>query len=303
MARQNKFHHKVPNTYLTAFSDEEGKIWYSDTDYKIHHGLPSNVLREKDYYTIRFKDGGGTLAVETKVLGGIETNYSQIYQSKIAKNKPLTSEERAQMAIFVASMMERVENRREAMRKFFSDLENMSDQMRKAYQQNPEPFKRIGTMHSREEGVPVDEMLEIGRDIGSLHSSVISDMITALAPIIYSMKWTFMVTNNKEGFITSDDPCVIVNPVLEKKFPVGSFGSQPGLVQSDIELTLPLSPEVCLFTSWQTEHDNLYLPVANHSVREVVKRTYRHARTIVANNERQINKEILTANNRKSLDD
>ena len=56
-------------------------------------------------------------------------------------------------------------------------------------------------------------------------------------------------------FITSDDPCVLLNIPAMKKFGIGTFGSSPGLLQDEVELSLPLSSEISLLAGWKLKNE------------------------------------------------
>src|SRR6266851_9432174 len=90
MARPHKGQHKVPRIYLEAFTDENGYIWVvNHNQLKIFRDKPHNILTEKDYYTVRFPTGGGTMIIETEFLGGIETAYANVYRRKLDTRQPL----------------------------------------------------------------------------------------------------------------------------------------------------------------------------------------------------------------------
>src|SRR5207253_1895015 len=65
--------------------------------------------------------------------------------------------------------------------------------------------------------------------------SVMRDMI----PGILALRWEFLVAGGREHFVTSDMPATLWNPR-----PPSGFGA--GLAVPGTELTLPISPRVCL---------------------------------------------------------
>src|SRR6202043_3485506 len=97
-------------------------FWVGNKQLKIYQDKPHNVLIEKDYYTVRFPTGGGTLLVETKFLGGIETAYADVYRRKLKTRQQLNEKEKGIMAVFLASMLERSPRRREAMQQLFKEV-------------------------------------------------------------------------------------------------------------------------------------------------------------------------------------
>ncbi|OGY49288.1 MAG: hypothetical protein A3D39_00470 [Candidatus Buchananbacteria bacterium RIFCSPHIGHO2_02_FULL_39_17] len=288
MARPNKKQHKIPRTYLQAFSNQDGLVWVGDERLKIFQQKPSNILTENDYYTIRFPTGGGTLEIETKLLNGIEGSYSDIYRQKIRNIRVLNLEEKAKMAIFVASMMERQSMLRDALTDFINRLEKRIKHM----QNLPNSVKKQManfTIPSKEKGVPAKDLLKLGKDVGSLHSSLIPKLLPDLATIIFNMKWGFVLRNKQSyPFITSDNPCVMMNPATEIRYGKGTIGSAPGLIQKDVEITLPLSSDIALICGWLLETDCLYTPIDKKLVDNINFRTRRHARTIIGSDQKML---------------
>jgi len=295
MGRPNKGQHKIPRIYLEAFADVGGKVWISDKDLRLTNREPEKVLTEKDYYTIRFDTGGGTLVVETQFLGGIETRYGQLFQSKIEPKIRLDAKEKAELSVFVASMMERQPISRKSLEKFFSDVSEKVEHLRSLPDEAKKRMSEIMPIsdHDRRNSISADELLKVGEDVGSFHSSLIPDTVVGIAPIINDMKWCFMVREpSAVEFLTSDNPCVMLNPAAEAKWGRGTFGGSPGLAQQDVEITLPLSPNVALLCGWNLSLDLMYVPVSNDEVVGINQRTARHAELLISS-DKKILEEII----------
>lgn len=217
MPRPHKKQHKVPRTYLEAFTNDDGRVWVADNKLQLYPEKPKNILTENDFYTIRFPDGGGTLKVETEYLGGIEAAYSKVYQEKISQHKPLTQMEKAAMSIFVASMLERSPRRREALQDGFDQVRRVTENMRAMVSQmTPEEKKAFAAAQppvseeSRRNSIPADDFIKAGEDTASFHSAAIPQSVAVIAPIIFDMKWAFMIRpKDSDPFITSDSPCTL----------------------------------------------------------------------------------------------
>lgn len=295
MSRPNKKQHKVPRTYLEAFTGTDGRLWVSDKKLHIYPEKPKNILTENDFYTVRFPGGGGTLEVETKYLGGIEAAYATIYKDKISQRQPLTANERAVMAIFVASMLERSPRRREALQDGFDQIRAKTEQMRAAVaKMTPAQKKALAIMQApmseedRKNSIPADELLKAGEDVASFHSAGIPESVAAIAPIIFKMNWGFMVRPvGSEPFVTSDSPCTMDNPSL----PVRSIYG-PGLAQKDIEVTMTLSPDLAVLCGWKLENDGNYLSVGKGNVEEINRRIVRRSETLVSNDKAMLERQV-----------
>lgn len=295
MSRSNKKHHKVPATYLRAFVNSSGQLWVIDKEFKIYASKPENLLSETDYYTIRFPaGGGGTLEVETKYLNGIEGNYAAIYERIILNRREIDAETKAQLSIFVASMMERQQSRRESLKKFFNDVKKQVEYWKEAPAEAKKIFNSLP--HDPSKSIPAEDILRMGQDVGSLHTSMIPDMVNFLAPVIFDMKWAFMVRReNSAPFITSDHPCHLINPIAEARFGPRTIGAAAGFAQKDVELSLPLSPNITLFCGWKMNRDCLYIPVEGKYVDDLNRRTQRGAQTLICSD-----KDVLTEMARKA---
>lgn len=297
MARPHKGQHKIPRIYLQAFANSKGLVWVADENLKISLQKPKNILREKDYYTVKFPRGGGTLSIETRYLNGIEGSYADIYRQKIERHRRVNDEEKAKLAIFVASMMQRQPMVRESFKRFFKEAEELIIHLRGLPDKAKKQIASL-PISSSPESIPADDLLKMGEDVGSLHSSLIPDSVPELAPFIFDMRWSFVVRpKDSEPFITADNPCVMVNPKTEAELGRGKLGSQPGLVQKDVELTLPLSSDVALLCGYILEKDCEYMLTDKQTVEEINRRTRRHARTVVGSNKEMLERIVDRAKN------
>lgn len=298
MGRPNKKQHKVPKSYLQPFTDESGLVWVADRNLKLYQDKPKNILTENDYYTVKFPSGGGTLAIETKFLGGIEKDYSKIYKTKISKRKKLSVEEKAIVSIFTASMLERSPRRREAMQNMFDQVREITEKMRASVAAMTPGQKKIFESQSKmiagnpDNSIPADEFLKIGEDVDSFHSSGIPESVAVTAPMIFRMKWAFLERSEaSDPFVTSDSPCTLDNPSL----PVNSFNG-PTLGQKDVEVHMALSPDLALFCGYQMDQDWGYIPAEEKEVQELNRRVISRSETLVSNNKKFLEKQIERIN-------
>ena len=84
-----------------------------------------------------------------------------------------------------------------------------------------------------------------------------------------AMSLTVFCTDDDLGFITSDRPCVWLDPeAFKKPFPF----NQPVLASRTIEITLPLSPSHCALLSW-FEGEDSYMDVDRQNLDQLNRRT------------------------------
>ena len=93
------------------------------------------------------------------------------------------------------------------------------------------------------------------------------------------MKWVLLERpRDSDPFLTSDSPALVCNPTL----PSNSFHG-PGLAQDDIEVSLPLSPDLALMAQWNLIEDRAYIICPSTIVEELNRRVMRNGHTLVSN--------------------
>ena len=98
--------------------------------------------------------------------------------------------------------------------------------------------------------------------------TTLASAIEASAPIIASMTLTLAWTDDDQGFITSDAPCVFFDPdVHTRPFPYNNIG----FAYKTLEISVPLCPRVCALFTWQDIPPRL--DVSGRGVAEFNRRT------------------------------
>jgi hypothetical protein len=271
-----KRQHTVPRCYLQNFSDEQGFVWVLDTKDKIFKIKPENILVENHFYTVTLRNGEKSLFVEDS-LANIEGAYAAIFESKISKDLFLTDDERVKVSIFLAALMLRTKPRREGMRSMFQQLKGSMEEWKKQFEtMSPEALRTAAAIpHSSGESISLDDVEGYLNNLEEEHSVSILTNLPETAQLIFNMKWSVW-KNTDAGFVTCDDPLVLLRPASIKKYGPKAIGSQPGLVYKDVELTLPLSKDRLLLAGWILEQDS-YLPVENEIAQNINHRTITHS--------------------------
>ena len=178
-------------------------------------------------YTIDFQ-GEKDFSIETN-LSNIEGNFVRVMK-EIKNKKPLSDHDHAHLCIFVAAQLQRTLRSKRNQENFIQQLIDHGTQMALAH----------GVTDSKQ----VKEWIEYKKDS---HKLQLMDSLPFLANIIQQMNMAFLCTPDvkKHPFITSDEPCVLFNPDLQwQRFYGPAFGQQ------NVQLTLPLSPEITVMFSW-----------------------------------------------------
>jgi Protein of unknown function (DUF4238) len=257
----HKRQHTIPKSYLSAWVDpvtppgQTAAIWRISKDRsKKWRRSPSKTFVESDRYTIRTEDGGRDISVEN-TLGQTENDFQPILMA-IRRRQSLTPLQRAKLAIFTAAMMGR--------------SKKQGDHWLSQWEEQIEKVKRM----ERKTGAtkpPLSEKLE--RSLENSHAQLVIASIKTAAPVLSAMTLTILTTKDPDGFITSDAPAVMYNPESYKLPP---FYRSPGLMQKEVEVSLPLSPRELALYSWKPMK-LLYTPVPDSVVDEINRTIYFYA--------------------------
>lgn len=263
----------MPRCYLENFTDHDGFVWVLDTKDNIFRIKPENILLENHFYTITLKDGEKSFVVED-TLANIEGAYIAIFQNKIEKELPLTDEERARVAVFIAALYIRTSPYREGLRSAFGTLRRGMEDWKKQFETMSKESKRaMAAIQSsgKDELISIDDLDKYLENFNEHHSVNVIEQLPEIAQIIFDMKWAIWRDINS-NFVTSDDPVVLLRPESIKKYGANAIGSKPGLLYKDTELTLPLSKDRLLLAGWIL-NKNSYIDVPDDIVRRINHRT------------------------------
>lgn len=236
--RGPKKQHFVPKCYLDEFTDpntppdQEPYLWvFSKDGKKKKKRAPANTFTQNHLYTIEF-NGEKDFSIETN-LSKIEGKFAEVMK-EIKKKKPLSDHEHAHLCIFVAAQLQRTLRFKRNQEGFMHQLIDHGTQ--------------ISLAHGVKDSEQVKEWKEAKKDI---HKLQLMESLPFLANIIKQMNIAFLCSPDikKHPFLSSDEPCILFNPDLQwQRF----YG--PGFAQQNVQLTLPLSPEITVLFSWSNYH-------------------------------------------------
>lgn len=270
---EKKKQHIIPQCYQKPWCDpdtphgQEPFIWKisKDGSQQIRKS-PKKAFVESDVYTIRLPSGGRELVIE-KTLEQIENDFAKLLQHRITKRYSLDDQDRAKLCAFAAAMFGRVEPTRLQFTNFL--------------RQTQEGMRHMEEVH----GVPPVASGEFGKLLENADPQFTYFSIEQLTPLYFDMRMAIFVAPSTDPFITSDSPTVWYNPKWYTKPPIYR---NPGLVQQDIEVTLPLSPWHMLFLS---HNDTLtgyrHIPVT--AVHDLNRRTRFHCKDWFISRHKEIN--------------
>jgi hypothetical protein len=255
VAKQKK-QHLIPNCYLKAWCDpvvppgQSPFIWRVPKD----GGQPFRRSPEKsftatDKYTIKMPNGERNLIIEN-TLDELESKFVRV-RDLIGKREPLSDLDRATLCLFTAAMHSRTNKAGEHWRKTQQEMHDQVVAMEKAM------------------GAEPHTSLETAALLENAHQFFLAMSLESEAPLYFQMNLTILFAHDPIGFITSDAPCSWYNP---KAHTMPPFYRSPGLMQNDIEVTMPLTPQLMLMFSHHKfapylEVGQTFVEHANHRIR------------------------------------
>jgi hypothetical protein len=284
-----KRHHYIPRFYLGWFTDPsyEGNIWVYDKETgSIFNATPANIGCEKHFHT--FVNGLGEKDTET-----IETLYQMVESpagalfKKIHAGETLDSEDKAVLAMFATTMMVRVPNFRNnielAYAKHIELFSKFQASNKEAFESS---YRRFLEATGTPDDMPIEELRQFILD-GEYTLSVDPQVSLAFSVksiqeifgIFYQMNWVFVKATDYK-FINCDNPLFYFDPAhnLDSFYGVG-------LINKNLEVTLPLSRNLCAVGGWKLETDCLTIQGKSEMVKAINRRTAASAQRYVYSSE------------------
>lgn len=245
-----KRHHYLPQFYLKEFADPSDKVWLYDRETgKLWHTHVKDVCVETHYYSITKPDGSKDPSLE-KIFSGMESKAKNVID-KLNKNEPITEEEKAELAMFIAFQFVRVpgfeheinDNAEKIMKKMaevaFCSEERAKIMLSKHKETNAKEHVEV-TPKELVEFVKKDGYNIVFNREFSLAMSV--KLSREFYDLFMQMNWVFLMAPKDKAFVTSDNPFMLLPP---KNYKPGIYGV--GLITEGAKKIIPLSSRVCLY--------------------------------------------------------
>jgi hypothetical protein len=247
-------HHFLPQFYLKNFADPntDERIWrYPKEGGKPVAAGARDFGLEKDYHTLTRPDGTrDSDSIET-MFATLEGEWAPVVR-KILANEPISETEREIVITFAGAMLVRVPRQRDHIGATMGEMAKRVLQMDAFHKESfHKDFRRFQEETGDTSGVDPEAVRQAYL---SEPFAVKTNPQVALRMSLWSMdtvvnclmhmSWVFVRRNGRFRFITCDAPVFCVDPTLP---PNAWHGA--GLMSADMEVTLPLSPEVVAFGS------------------------------------------------------
>jgi len=247
-----KKQHYIPKCYLKAWCDPDTPkkhtpyIWSFEKNYRNgKNKAPDNIFHETDLYTIWDEDGNRDLRIEHG-FSGLEKQFSSIRRKKLSLKKDLTHDEHFLVCMFMATMHSRtiaqIENLGNMFKPVLKVMEDMMEHMKTATEEEKENLARYSkhNLSTDSEKMDYDDVKTM---VKKPMATMMLPMIKTETPLLTKLDFAILCTTEKQGFITSDNPCIWIDPEAYKRPPLYQ---SPALMYDSIEIIFPISPNQCI---------------------------------------------------------
>lgn len=259
--KRSKAHHVVPQFYLGAWADEEGKISARLRTGKVFETGTEALAVEKDFYTAEHPDGSKDALVE-KALAEVDGSGAAVHAALLRQEFPLEPEQKITFSVWVGLQWVRGRSSRAGGQELADKLQKMLIRIGLENAEiDPDEDDGVQEPVSFPEGVRAGESIpipdlshltaeereEIKRDLDNVQfemprSLVLLQMLEMMAPVampFLEAEWHLLRFDGPLLF-TSDEPIILQrNPRPENRF----LGVGPA---SADQIYMPLSPSLCL---------------------------------------------------------
>lgn len=263
--------HWVPRAYLKAWCDpvtpstQEPYVWrFSKDGETVKRKAPKTMFTKTDMYTVHLADGTRDLTVEHG-LAGLEDAFVHVRDDKLAKRRPLSSDDHLLLRAFIAAMQARTRAQLDHWQGFWKDALEMMGAVAESIAIRRPARRRLPPSMKSTVSFDHGEVKELAE--GAVGPVVIS-LVQSQLPVLARMNLTVVITSDDTGFITSDTPCVWFDPEAYKR---PALYQAPGLLYDTIEITLPASPSLMLVLTWRALPE--YFDITPAATDELNRRT------------------------------
>lgn len=240
-AKEKKNQHWVAQTYLEPWCDPTGTtpepyVWRYSKDGSIaKRKSPGNSFAENELYTFLNKDGTRNVMLED-LFGMFESHYAPVIKNKVIPGLALEKLEIAAVTAFMAAQLCRTPAYRDAQREMLTQAIEPGERLLEFAKKNPDARYPAA--------VPGDGPAFTLEQMKALHDFPLQLMapplIIGLMQIFAQMNLVVLHTDDEVGFVTSDQPCTLYNPLLHLVPP--AYRNIVPIVNRAVEVTLPLTP-------------------------------------------------------------
>jgi len=244
---EHRNQHWIPRSYLKEWCDPLHKnsvIHRYDREGRyVDWRPPSRVFSENDLYTTS-KDGQRNVDVEVKFLKALEDVFLKV-RARIEKEPVLTPQAKRALTYFVSVMRNRSPAARDHWQNFKDRIVKAADQMAEAIAKAT-PAERLRMAQALRSPMPSKGGSISHEEAKAAAAQPFGEWLPRHAVIeaklLERLTLTVLKAPDGIGFITSDSP-VVWHDAAHK---IGDRRRRIGLGYKYIEVTMPISPSMCL---------------------------------------------------------
>lgn len=283
---EHKKQHTIPKCYLKAWCDpsypkgQTPYIWiFSKDGLSSKRKSPDKSFIEKDFYTISDEKGNRNLSLEHG-LSELESNFISIRRKVIDKRKNISMDDKFILAAFTEAMKSRTKAFAIHQSMQWQKIIDKADQMKEWAKTASVEQKRIASRIEKGTG-PSFSYEEVKKIAKNPIKVLLAPSVNTVTPLLMKMNLSVLEAEDGANFITSDNPCVWMDPEAYKRHPVYR---SPGLIYDSIEVILPVSPKHVLI--FHRKDADEYIPTDAALVEKTnrIIRHYCHQQFIVNGN-------------------
>lgn len=271
--------HYIPKYYLKGFCDSstENYIWVYEKN------NPQVFKRNID--SVASENGRWPLEIEEFLANKVEQPTNFIID-RIRNEEEINQEDKDTLSKYMTAMLQRVPSglqRAKAIAptvldEVFNKLENDIH-----YLIEKHPSKK-NSLQKRLEEIPSLKLKYRNEfPVEIWHKLITPDSLPGVMTILPTMSWIFLKSDNKQAFLTSDNPFF--------------FFEELGINKSDI--TFPITSDITLWATWNSNSDRRYKRASKSQIKEINKRTVSKATKYIYYSEE--NKWVVRLMNNKNI--
>jgi hypothetical protein len=274
-------HHFVPQFYLRQFLDPASVgtpdpwVWVADLEPgEVSRRAPRNLANRAGYYS----SPGGTTVAETeaveRLFSHMETAAAPIVRNLNRGDDTLTPQEWSDLLYFAAFLAVRTPSVRDNFEQFFSDVAEM---MLRVSASHPAHFAETWQKANPDRTLTPEEIEQARQQLlkkngFKIRAQPILSLQAAfdgakdtIYPVFMQMPWVILRPSTADSFfLTSDTPVGWVDPT-----PRPAFYSGHGLAMTNVEVSFPVGPRVCLFAGRKLTPGMGALAVEPHHIEQL----------------------------------
>ena len=246
--------HYIPQFYLKGFTENENvdSIWVYNKNGDMFKASIRNIAQQNRLYS---KD------VEQYLANKVEEPANKVIK-KIRELQPLSDEEKVIFSQYMMVMWKRVPKHKkwvkdkapEIMNPVFERVEQELIELGKKY---PEKIDLVEKRKKELSEIRENKEDELIYDIWL--NNLPPDKTPQSVDVLSQMTWRFLIADEGQFFLTSDNPLFFFNWM--------------GIGKEISEVTFPITKKIALWATWRSDISEGFLSTSSQAVKEINRRT------------------------------